>query len=124
MKRRPLLLLSTMLVSTLFANKVPLTETNLACKIFVPNAFSPNEDGINDVFQPFLGCPVDQYDLKVFNRWGKIVFESTNPDDAWDGNVNGKPAASEMYVYLLQVDYNEEGTPKTELKKGEVSLLR
>lgn len=72
--------------------------------IFIPNAFSPNDDGLNDVFKP-KGIGVEDYELKIFNRWGKLVFESNNIEVGWDGYVGngGKTKApQDVYVYIIK----------------------
>src|SRR5690606_36994671 len=63
------------------------------CNIDIPNAFTPNADGHNDYFFPrqLLSISVKQFRMQVFNRWGRVVFESTRPDGrGWDGRLNGK----------------------------------
>jgi gliding motility-associated-like protein len=102
----------------------PLPQNEFACNVYVPNAFSPNEDGVNDLFQANIGCTVTEFDLRVFNRWGQLVFSSQNPDDGWDGNSKGEPAISAVYVYVLQVSYDQEGKLKSEVKTGDVALIR
>src|SRR5690606_9833863 len=46
------------------------------CPLYVPNVFTPNEDGLNDIFLPFVDCPVESYRLAIFNRWGQEIFKS------------------------------------------------
>lgn len=69
--------------------------------IFMPNAFTPNGDGRNDMY------PMNQYmvkgslyNVKLFNRWGEKIAEFTNPDMNWDGNINGKPAPEGVYIFM------------------------
>lgn len=69
--------------------------------IFMPNAFTPNGDGRNDLY------PMNQYmvkgslyNVKLFNRWGEKIAEFTNPDMNWDGNINGKPAPEGVYIFI------------------------
>ncbi|MBK7872673.1 MAG: gliding motility-associated C-terminal domain-containing protein [Saprospiraceae bacterium] len=116
-----LVLLGTFIVLNSFVN---IAEENCACKIYVPNAFSPNEDGVNDTFQPYVDCTVSEYDFKVFNRWGHLVFESQKPDQGWDGEVKGKPADANVYIYVLKVSYEYEGEVENEIKTGDVALVR
>lgn len=76
--------------------------------LFVPNTFSPNDDGNNDVFYP-RGKGIFTIKLfRIFNRWGELVFEKSNfqandPVFGWDGKVNGKAASQDVYVYTLDV---------------------
>ena len=56
--------------------------------IYIPNAFTPNNDGINDAFKVVIS-EVTRYELSIYNRWGELVFFSEDPDEVWVGNVNG-----------------------------------
>jgi gliding motility-associated-like protein len=89
-------------------------------QIFVPNAFRP--DGYqNNVLRPIpVGISKLLY-FKVFNRWGQLVFQTTQPHLGWDGKVAGKPQDSGMYVWMVSgTDY----TGKTVTQKGTAVLLR
>jgi len=76
------------------------------CHFFVPNAFSPNGDGINDEFYPVFDCSIRSYFISITDRWGNTVFESKNPDERWGGtNANGG-----IYnVHIFYQGLNEEG---------------
>lgn len=93
---------------------------------FMPNTFSPNNDGQNDVFYPRGSGLFRIKSLLIFNRWGEIVFERRefNPNDrsaGWDGTYKGKPASSDVYVYMLEIlCENNTVIPL----KGNVTLLR
>ncbi len=70
----------------------------------LPNTFTPNLDGANDLFKPFPYKFIDQIDLKVYNRWGQVVFETTDPDINWDGkNTSGKDLADGVYFYTCRL---------------------
>jgi len=86
----------------------------------VPNAFSPNNDGINDVFMP-LNFGLLEYRFTIFNRWGKAVFTTTDPQTGWDGRHNGVMQDIDVYVYHISA--TPAGGEKLE-KKGNLSLLR
>ena len=107
-------------------DKVSVYVTCNNSNIFVPNTFSPNGDGANDIFYPRGNGVFKILDLKVFNRWGEIVFEKANfnPNDAsagWDGTFKGKQLPPDVFVYMLQVvcDNNSVLT-----FKGNIALLR
>ncbi len=90
----------------------------------VPNAFSPNGDGLNDRFFPLItgeGYALESF--LVFNRWGQLVYEAylNNGISGWDGSYNGKPADLGVYFYHIVLN-NPSG--KQVVKKGEVTLLR
>lgn len=92
-----------------------------ACSIFVPNAFSPNGDGINDVFT-FVGPNVETMEMIVYNRYGHRVFYSIDPDEMWDG-TNGwdDVYAQAVYVYRISGTFR---SGKAFLKTGNVTLIR
>lgn len=81
-----------------------------------PTAFSPDGDDTNDRFRPLFACPPEQYRLRLYNRWGQLMFESTEPDEGWDGTTDGDPAPADVYVW--QVSYAGGSD------SGEVTLLR
>jgi gliding motility-associated-like protein len=95
------------------------------CWTDIPNAFSPNGDGLNDVFQPVIeaGCPIQNYVLDIYNRYGTRIFSGYNPGEGWNGTYsNGKPADVGVYMYTLSF---EGGTNKNIYKKkGDISLVR
>ncbi|MFN7118137.1 MAG: gliding motility-associated C-terminal domain-containing protein [Saprospiraceae bacterium] len=91
------------------------------CSIQVPNAFTPNGDNKNDFFN-YVGDGTETLiEFKVFNRWGQVVYNNTNPTQGWDGRHNGRDAPSDVYVYIIRVRYID-GTE--ELKRGNVTLIR
>lgn len=68
--------------------------------LFVPNAFSPNSDGINEHFKAEVSA-VRSFHLSVFNRWGEKLFETHDPNQSWDGSYAGKPCPAGMYMYKV-----------------------
>jgi gliding motility-associated-like protein len=72
-------------------------------KIFVPNMFTPNGDGLNDTWKPvMLDYSIEGYQLSVFDRWGQRIFHTADTEEAWDGTINGEPVAPNT-VYSYQV---------------------
>ncbi len=71
------------------------------CILVVPNAFTPNQDGLNDIFSPIFKCEFLKYEFLVFNRWGKLIFHTNNPFLGWDGTYNKANSPSATYVYLI-----------------------
>lgn len=67
----------------------------------VPNVFTPNGDGKNDEFRVAYRS-LRLFHIQVYNRWGKLVYDSTNPEQGWDGNINGKKAAEGAYYYVVR----------------------
>lgn len=88
--------------------------------IGIPTAFSPNGDGENDILY-VRGGAIKTLDLKIYNRWGQLVFETTSQEIGWDGKFNGQPQPIEAYGYVLQASFID-GTSKT--LKGNITLLR
>ena len=88
--------------------------------IFVPNAFSPNQDGENDALR-VRGRFIEKMLFRVYDRWGQLIYESTNQQDAWDGTFNGVLLNPAVYVYYL------EATCTNKMKyftKGNITLIR
>ena len=93
----------------------------------LPNTFTPNGDGFNDVFKPFPFCFVDQVNFKVFNRWGQLVFEASDPNLNWDGtNLSGKELPDGVYYYTCRVfEQRVNGTiARPDILSGYIELLR
>ena len=76
--------------------------------IWVPNAFTPNTDGKNDVFEVFAYYPCDLLTLMIFNRWGQKIYETTGPHLVWDGYFDGTQVEAGIYVYLLKGTYTDK----------------
>jgi gliding motility-associated-like protein len=95
---------------------------NLALKgnLFVPNMFSPNGDGNNDVLKVY-GNLLEKVDFLVFNQWGQKIYESHDVNGVWDGHSSGQPQPVGVYVYTLKVTLT---TGEVMQKKGTVSLVR
>lgn len=109
---------ATALVEVLVSKAVP---------VFVPTAFSPNGDGINDRFFPYTGASVVAVrSLRIFDRWGGMVYEQVDlpanvPAEGWDGRMGGRPAAVGAYVYTVELTM---ANGEQVLVHGEVMLVR
>lgn len=94
--------------------------------IYIPNSFTPDNDGTNDVFLPIITGMDDgqPYSFQVFNRWGDVVFETSNPNEPWIGNVRGGNhyAEPDAYTYLLKVQLSKL-EPSIE-RRGTIILVR
>ncbi len=92
-----------------------LLETLLPSNVEIPNVFTPNGDGTNDLFY-VENKGLKSACMKIFNRWGKLIANWENAQGSWDGNINGNPASSGTYYYIFtaqgfdDVDYNINGT--------------
>ena len=86
----------------------------------IPSAFSPNRDGVNDVFL-VKGFGIAKFNMKVYNRWGQMMFETNDPSVGWTGYFNGALQPMDAYAYLINLEFSD-GTTAT--KNGSVTLLR
>ncbi|NUQ26854.1 MAG: gliding motility-associated C-terminal domain-containing protein [Saprospiraceae bacterium] len=124
---RILLMLLALVCATMSlhqATAASIHET-LACKVYIPNVFSPNDDGINDEFKPLFDCTPSDFEMKIFNRWGKMVYQSKSADEGWTGKEKNKDLPSDLYAYYIKITFQDEGQGTTsEIFSGEVSILR
>jgi gliding motility-associated-like protein len=92
------------------------------CRIEVPTAFTPNNDGLNDYFRPHNALKANNYEFKVYNRWGQLVFQSKDWKEKWDGRINGELQNTGVFVWMLS--YTHRDTKQPVFKKGTVTLIR
>ncbi|MBC3783693.1 PKD domain-containing protein [Spirosoma utsteinense] len=92
-------------------------------RVNIPDAFTPNNDGLNDDLQVFTAY-VSDYEFRIYNRWGEVIFVSTNPEQKWDGMYRGEAYPSMLYPYVIS--YKSESFPdrKRVIKQGSVLLIR
>ncbi|HNE51303.1 MAG TPA: gliding motility-associated C-terminal domain-containing protein, partial [Chitinophagales bacterium] len=90
--------------------------------VYVPNTFTPNGDGQNDVLKVFGPGVASVKEVRIFNRWGQLVFETNDPSNiGWDGTFKGQELNPGVFVYYMDVEcINGERT----IKKGDITLLR
>lgn len=101
------------------------TITFLECsEIWIPNAFTPDDNGINDIFLP-KGVNIFEYEMLIFNRWGERLFTSHDINFGWDGVFKGEPAKCDVYYYLIQYKIvGKPGSDKRQIKHGPFTLIR
>jgi gliding motility-associated-like protein len=105
-----------------FTIEYPLNlDVRFIYSVDVPQAFTPNNDGVNDVVYVNGWGIKELLYFRVFNRFGQLVFESSNIDNGWDGTYNGKPQPIETYTYVVQVLTHEN---KAINKSGTIKLVR
>jgi gliding motility-associated-like protein len=97
-----------------------VVSAEVAPDLDVPNAFTPGRFGVNAVIK-VKGFAIAKMDWKIYNRWGQLVFESSSPDDGWNGNYRGVLQPMDVYAYTLSVEYTD-GTKAR--KTGDITLLR
>lgn len=100
-------------------NKVTCVEE--ICTPWVPNAFTPNNDDLNEVFAPVFSCDGVNYQLSIFNRWGERIFDSASTNEGWNGGQNGYYAMDGIYYYLLEYRFDNGIAGNAE---GHFTLLR
>ena len=89
-------------------------------RIFVPNTFTPNGDGLNETFGA-RGEGIGWFDMQIYDRWGNLIFQSSNPNQQWDGTYNKQRAPEGAYVYKIFAHGVYEGSKTID---GTVTLLR
>lgn len=107
------------------------TGSTLFCNVFIPNAFTPNGDNINDVFEVKHGenCEVIDFNMKIFDRWGRLIYEtnSMEKDKAWDGTAEGKEVLQGVYMWAAYAKVKTlQGSQEVEefKKQGTVVVIR
>ena len=97
-------------------------ETPQVSSLLMPNAFSPNGDGINDIYKPKSGYQnITEFRAYIFNRWGQKLFEWTDPATGWDGTYKGSPVKDGVYFCLVKA---KGADGKIYNFKKDVNLLR
>ena len=105
---------------------IPVIVTELICTseyFFLPNAFTPNGDNINDILRVrsnFLE-KISGFELQIYNRWGDLVFKTDNPDIGWDGTYKGKDLPPDVYGFFMRVDCPTGDDVQTQ---GNITLLK
>jgi gliding motility-associated-like protein len=102
------------------SDELSIEFLDCGCPFYVPNSFTPNGDFVNDEFSSVFNCDFSEFNMRIFNRWGQLIFETNSPNQSWDGKYKG--TLSPIGVYVYQVNYTFENEFKT--KYGTVSLVR
>tara|TARA_Y100001954_G_scaffold198000_1_gene215147 strand:- start:17591 stop:22567 length:4977 start_codon:yes stop_codon:yes gene_type:complete len=95
-------------------------------KLFIPNAFTPADDnGLNQVFMPVTNGHVDNFDFRIYNRWGVLIYQTNILGEGWDGTVSGRMAECDVYVYKVTYDYvSDQGGIEQKQQNGTVALMK
>ncbi len=120
-----LLLLTSIFNAQLQAAHTPESlniSANCMCELYVPNVFSPNNDGANDFFLPATNCVLEDYTFSVYDRWGQLIFQTTNPTEGWDGRIKSEPASQDTYIYAVEYRFAEFPDPL--VTHGSVAVIR
>ncbi len=100
--------------------EVLISNDEECCNLFVPNVFSPNGDGINESFRALTNCSLQSFQLKIFNRWGGMIFQSNDVNQEWNGRVNNQVAAQGVYTWIITYNIGNGD----QLETGTISLIR
>jgi len=94
--------------------------------VFVPNAFTPDNDGINDVFLPQMASRdhLKKYEMRIFDRWGTMVFSTADPREPWTGNIRGGGHYAQSDVFLYKITFETTDSSQSQVIEGSVTLLR
>ena len=98
----------------------PLIVIEGEAKPWIPSAFTPNNDEVNDVFKIY-GTAIAEIDFRVFDRWGELVFQTNDLTKGWDGNFLGMKSSTDIYVYVVKLQML---SGKKYIMKGDVTLIR
>ncbi len=114
-------------------DSVLVVEVPCGCAVFAPSAFTPDGDFINDAWRPSFECEPEEYHLKIFDRWGGLVWQTENPEEYWIGGhrEDGRPLEQKLYyvrdgIYAFQVTYRDPTSAVRKIirKTGHVMILR
>lgn len=89
--------------------------------VYLPTAFTPNNDGLNDIFKPIVSGHIEQYKFLIYNRYGQQIFSSQKINEGWDGAINGMPQDAGAFTWVCFYKFRNG---KKVLKKGSVILIR
>ncbi len=97
-----------------------------ACNFYIPNALTPNGDGINDELRVVYDCiDYESFDLRIFDRWGHVVFKAISPDQVWDGFVKDRKAGQDLYAWQLSfTSIKDPSNPEVITDSGKIFILR
>ena len=102
--------------------KATIEMVPCTCQLNMPNAFTPDGDGHNDTFRPLHACEISDFQMAVYDRYGELVFRSSNTDIGWDGRFHGRQVSPGTFVWM--VHYINTMTKQPVLKKGTVLVMR
>ncbi len=107
--------------------KYSVTIEQCECDVFVPNAFTPNGDGLNEIFRPLINCETSAYFFAIYNRWGNKVFETSNPNEGWSGSFDSNQfyGSGGVYTYIIRIEPLFGQIVKKPIEKvGSVTMVR
>lgn len=119
-------LLIIFLFSSIGLNPTSVETSCQSCSIYIPNAFSPNNDSRNDEFfiNPEAACQFADFSVHIFSRWGELIYTSENPDFRWNGKVNNQDVPQAVYLYAIKYTLIGADDSNQESLIGHLNLIR
>ncbi len=103
---------------------IQVNHIKCECSVYLPNSFTPNGDGLNDVFKPVYHCDFKEYSLQIFNRWGELLFETNDPEAIWNGYYHGQLVKEDIYNYIVNYTPDIKNSINSRSsKKGIVAVI-
>ena len=104
-------------------------EEYCGCDVFIPNAFTPDRDGLNEGFHVETSCEFDEFEFEVFNRWGTTVWRSNDPNQPWDGGDYSSGSGQHflpdgVYPYVVNWKHTDDGQQFVESRVGRILIIR
>jgi gliding motility-associated-like protein len=106
------------------SDTLEVVYSDCVCQLYIPSAFTPNRDGINEYFLPLTECNLIAYNMNIFNRWGQLIFSSDNISIGWDGKVNGNEVAESVFFYEVSYKGTMHGEVSKKNMTGMITLVR
>lgn len=103
---------------------VTITEENCDCKIYLPNAFTPNGDGLNETFGPVYACDILTYNFSIYNRWGTVIYETEDLQAPWDAFHQNLPVQEGVYIWVMRYSARNNRETYKDVLKGSVTVTR
>ncbi|RYF63658.1 MAG: T9SS type B sorting domain-containing protein, partial [Cytophagaceae bacterium] len=99
-------------------DSVDIDYGECGCVVYTPDLFTPNADGLNDLFQPFACGDITIKALSIFNRWGELIFRTETAPFQWDGFVNGSVCVGGVYAWQIDYELNQREKISQKQKQG------
>lgn len=104
-------------------DSVKVEFLNDLCRIYLPNVFTPNGDGMHQAYRP-VEFDLDKMDYVIYNRWGQVIYRAGIDEPGWDGTFEGVPVKQDVYMILVNYGYSLNGEKVTGILSGNITLLR
>lgn len=106
------------------SHTLEVESKDCGCKFYVPNAISLNEDGLNETFRPSISCPLHSYELRIYNRWGELIYKTNDYANPWNAIYQGELVPSGLYLYMIEYVGIEGPRRLIQQKSGMVMVVK